>query len=382
MIAPPWFEIPPPAYGGIESVCGDLIEALILRGHEVVLVGAGRNGTSARFVATYRQPQGHRLGDPLPEIVHAAALPGILDDLDVDVIHDHTLAGPLLARGRETPTVVTAHGPVRGDLARYYRTMSRHVHLVAISNAQRTAAPEIDWAATVHNAVRVADFPFRADKGDHAVFLGRMCPDKGLCQAIDATRAAGVRLVIAGKWSEPAEQEYFRQEVEPRLGQGVEWFGEASWRQKTELLGAARCLLFPIQWEEPFGMVMIEAMACGTPVVALRRGSVPEIVTDGATGFICDEVAQLPAALDKAAALEPGRCRLEARRRFDVTLMAARYEEVYRTACGQRPLRPRTFGAGRARTTTTGTESAVRHPHPEQPASPRGRQESRRPSRS
>jgi glycosyltransferase involved in cell wall biosynthesis len=356
LIAPPWFEIPPTAYGGIESVCGDLIEALILRGHEVVLIGAGRNGTSARFVATYRQPQGHRLGEPLPEIVHAAALPDILADLDVDVIHDHTLAGPLLARGRETPTVVTAHGPVCGDLGRYYRMLSRNVHLVAISNAQRAAAPDIDWAATVHNAVPVADFPFQEDKEDYALFLGRICPDKGLCQAIDAARDADVRLVIAGKWSEPAEREYFRREVEPRLGEGVEWFGEASWRQKTELLCGARCLLFPIQWDEPFGMVMVEAMACGTPVVALRRGSVPEIVTDGVTGFVCDDVAQLPAALDKAAALEPRRCRLEAYRRFDVTLMAARYEDVYSRVCGGRSLTARTFGVGGARTTTAELE--------------------------
>jgi glycosyltransferase involved in cell wall biosynthesis len=313
-------------------MCAELVEELIGRGVKVTLIGAGRTGTSAEFVHTYSWPQADRLGQSIPEVVHAAALPEILATTDADVVHDHTLAGPLLADGRRIPTVVTAHGPVTGELGRYYRDISSKVHLVAISEAQRRAAPQTCWSATVHNAVRLADLPFRAEKEDFALFLGRMSPDKGLPGAIAAAQAAGLALRVAAKCSEPDEQEYFDREIAPLLTGGIEWLGEVCGPEKLDLLAAARCLLFPIRWEEPFGMVMIEAMGCGTPVVALRRGSVPEVIADGVTGLICDDPAQLPAALHRVDQLDPTDCREHVRRRFDVSVMAAGYERAYRTA--------------------------------------------------
>ena len=329
MIAPPWFELPPAAYGGTESMCADLVNRLVARGNHVVLVGVGRNGTAADFRRTSDRAQPDRMGQGIPEVVHAAALPAILADLDVDVVHDHSLAGPLLARGRPVPTVVTTHAPVTGEMGRYYRGLDGSVHLVAVSDSQRALAPDLGWAATVHNGIDVRLFPFRRDKEDYALFLGRATPHKGIPQAIAAAAEAGIPLRIAAKCREPEEREYFDHEVKPLLGPGVEWLGEVSREEKLDLLTAARCLLFPIRWDEPFGLVMVEAMACGTPVVATRRGSVPEVVAHGQTGFVCDDHADLVAALRRVDELSADRCRAEVVRRFDVDLMAARYEDAY-----------------------------------------------------
>lgn len=331
MVAPPYFDVPPPAYGGVESVVADLVDDLAARGHEVTLIGVGKHLTRAhRFIPLWRDPQSERLGEPFPEVVHAARVAEVLDDLDVDVVHDHTLAGPLLGRGTRVPTIITVHGPVVGDEGEYYRALGRSVRMVAISEAQRAKAPELPWAATVHNAIRASTFPFVAKKEPFALFLGRMNATKGPHLAIDAARAAGLPIVLAGKCSEPMEKDYFEQEVKPRLGSDTEIFGVADAAAKRDLLSRAAALLFPICWEEPFGLVMIEAMACGTPVVALRRGSVPEVVADGVTGIIAGDPAELPAAIDLARQLDPAACQAHVAARFTTELMAARYEDAYR----------------------------------------------------
>lgn len=331
MIAPPWFELPPSAYGGIEAMAGDLIEQLALRGVDLTLVGVGRNGTPADFVPTYDTPNEDRLGQVLPEVTHAAELTDIIEKIDPDVVHDHSLAGPLMARGRSMPTVLTAHGPVNGEMGRYYRGLGDSVQLVAVSDAQRRLAPDLNWVGTVHNAVRVDRFPFREDKEDYALFLGRACVEKGIPQAIAAARRAGIHLKIAAKCREPEEKAYFEREIAPLLGPGVEWLGEADRARKAELLQSARCLVFPVCWEEPFGIVMVEAMACGTPVVGFRRGSVPEVVTHGRTGYVCDDVEGLADAIGRVGELSPHDCRREAELRFDVEMMADRYARIYQS---------------------------------------------------
>ena len=331
MIAPPWFTVPPQGYGGVENMCADLVDGLVERGHEVTLIGAGKAGTRAgRFLTTYADPPSGRLGEPLPEVLHAAAVAHILAGLDVDLVHDHTLAGPLLARGRGVPTVVTMHGPVAGEPGEYYRQLGNTVSLVAISAAQRRAAPDLAWRGTVHNAIDVSSFPYRADKEEMVLFLGRLHPDKGVHLAIDAARGAGLPIVVAGKCSEPVELEYFRTFIEPRLGPDVTIFGTADAATKRELLSRAAVLVFPILWEEPFGMVMIEAMACGTPVVALRRGAVPEVVIDGVTGIVCDDSSELPAAITAARRLSAAECRAHVENCFDAATMVRGYESVYR----------------------------------------------------
>jgi glycosyltransferase involved in cell wall biosynthesis len=273
----------------------------------------------------------------MPEIVHAAKVAAILDTIDVDVIHDHTMAGPLMARGRLTPTVVTAHGPVHGDPGDYYRALGDTIQLVAISDAQQSTAPDLPWSARVHNAIRAETFPFRAEKEDFALFLGRFHPEKSPHLAIDAARAAGMPIVLAGKCSEPIERAYYTREIEPRIGNDVTVFGIADATAKRRLLSRAACMLFPIAWEEPFGLVVIEAMVCGTPVVALRRGAVPELVVDGRTGIIVDEPGELPEAIARARHIDPAACRKHVEAGFTVEVMAEGYEIVYRQALALAP---------------------------------------------
>ena len=338
MVAPPYFSVPPAAYGGIETVVADLVDALVARGHKITLIGAGSHATRAqRFHPTYDVGPADQLGEAMPEMVHAAKVATILDTLDVDVIHDHTMAGPLMARGRLTPTVVTAHGPVSGDSGEYYRALGDTVQLIAISEAQRSSAPDLCWAATVPNAIRSETFPFRAEKDDYAIFLGRFHPEKAPHLAIDAARAAGMPIVLAGKCSEPIERAYFAREIEPRIGSDVTIYGVADAAAKRRLLSRAACMLFPICWEEPFGLVVLEAMVCGTPVVALRRGAVPELIVHGQTGIIVDDPDDLPAGIALARQLEPAVCRKHVEANFTVDVMAEGYESVYRQALTMAP---------------------------------------------
>jgi glycosyltransferase involved in cell wall biosynthesis len=336
VVAPPWFSVPPTAYGGTEAVCAGLVDGLVALGHQVVLIGAGADGTGATFHSTYPSPPSGRLGDPLPEVVHAAAAARILADTRVDVVHDHTLAGPLLARGRSVPTVVTVHGTVTSEPRRYYGELGDTVRLVAISDAQRLMAPDLPWVGTVPNGIDATTYPYSDDKQGYVLFLGRICPDKGPHLAIDAARSAGRRIIVAGKCLEPSERAYFVSEIQPRLGPGVEFYGEADASAKRELLTNASCLVFPICWGEPFGMVMIEAMACGTPVVALRRGSVPEVIVDGRTGFVCETPEELPCAIARVGSLHPSECRTHVEDRFSTSLMVRRYEAVYRKVLAER----------------------------------------------
>ncbi|HEX6577444.1 MAG TPA: glycosyltransferase family 4 protein [Jiangellaceae bacterium] len=340
VVAPPWFPVPPTGYGGIESVCAGLVDGLVDLGHDVTLIGAGEDNTDAtRFFAATEEPQSDRVGDVLTEVRHSAAASRVLADLDVDVIHDHTAAGPLVAAGMAIPTILTAHGPVDGELGDYYGDVSGYFsHLgenltfVAISDSQRAGAPDLPWAGTVYNGVRVSDHDFRRDKDDFVLFLGRCCADKAPELAVRAARDAGRRLVALTKCREPDEKEYFERVVEPLLDDDVEWLEEPPKERKHDYLARARALVMPIQWDEPFGMVMIEALASGTPVVALRRGAVPEIVEDGVNGFICDDADELPAAIERTDEIDPDTCRQVVVDRFSIESMARGYEQVYRDA--------------------------------------------------
>lgn len=343
MVAPPWFEVPPDGYGGIEYLVAGLVDQLVARGHHVTLIASGSNQTRAQdFVQVYEEPPSGRLGTaPVVEVIHAAITAQVVAERAPDVVHDHSLVGPLLARGRRGPsTVVTMHAPAVGESGDYIRHLGDTVDVVAISEAQRETNPDIHWVGRVYNGIDVDSFPFRADKDDYVLWMGRFNEDKGAHLAIDAARAAGRRIVLAGKCEEPHEQEFFDAEIQPRMGDDVEYVGAADADEKRDLMGGARCLVFPLQWEEPFGLVMTEAMACGTPVVALRRGSVPEIVRDGVTGYVLDDLDGFPRAIVAADDLDPAECRRHTATHFDLPVMAEGYEGVYRELVeGRRALR-------------------------------------------
>jgi glycosyltransferase involved in cell wall biosynthesis len=333
MVAPPWFAVPPMGYGGIEHVVAELVDGLVAHGHDVTLISAGEHGTAAtRHIRTFDEPPSERLGETLPDAVHAQLADRIVASLDVDVVHDHSQVGPLLAASRSVPTVVTAHGATTGFPGQFLTIVADHCSLVAISDAQRRSTPHIAWAGMVHNALDVGTFPFRDTKDDYLLFLGRLHPEKAPHLAIDAARAAGRRIVVAGKCVEPIERRYREEFLVPRGGPDVDFVGTADADTKRDLLAGAAALLFPITWEEPFGMVMLEAMACGTPVVAFRRGAVPEVVVDGVTGFIVDTFDEFVAAIGRAGALDPRTCRTYVARTFPRERMAAGYEAVYRQA--------------------------------------------------
>lgn len=333
VVAPPWYPVPPRGYGGIESMCHALVEGLIARRQDVTLLATADSETSARLVPTFDGPQPGlgTAGEAIVELTTAAVAHRAIERMRVDVVHTHAVSGPLGAPG-EMPVVVTVHGAISPALRRLYEHAAPNVVFVAISDAQRATAPELPWLGTVHNGIPVADYPFRAEKDDFALFMGRMNPDKGAHRAIDAARGAGMRVVVAGKCVEPTEHRYFEDEIAPRLGPDVEWVGEAAGERKLDLFARARCLLFPIAWDEPFGLVMVEAMACGTPVVATRRGSVPEVVVDGETGFVVDDVCELADALARLEQISPDACRDHAEQRFDASVMVRAYERSYRRA--------------------------------------------------
>jgi glycosyltransferase involved in cell wall biosynthesis len=342
MVVPPWYELPPRGYGGLEQVVAGLIDALARRGHRVTLFGTGtQTGTHSEFVPTTRELQHHRLGEILPELAHLARADRMIAENGFDVVHDHTTAGPLLAPRRGVPTVATVHGMPTDELGEVLSGVDRSVALVAISEAQRRLAPDVPWAGTVHHGLSAEYLESNPVRGEGPVlWLARFTEDKGPDIAINACRAAGLPLVLAGKANESSEQRYLAEVIEPMAVPDVTVLRNPDRDRTMALLREARCLIMPIRWEEPFGMVMLEAMAVGTPVVGLRRGAVPELVRHGVTGLICDDPDELPQALRDVSAIDPVACVRHVRDSFSADLMAAGYERVYRRCAAMRPAVP------------------------------------------
>jgi glycosyltransferase involved in cell wall biosynthesis len=329
LIAPPWLPVPPGQYGGTESVIDRVARGLARAGHEVLLAAPDGSSCPVPQVAGLGTADPDRIGQVVIEIPYALAAYEALRG--VDIVHDHTVAGPLCARVPDgVPLVTTNHGPFDENLGPIYAEMSRRgVAVVAISTHQASTAPDVRIAAVIHHGIDVADVPMGDGGGGYACFLGRMVPDKGVREAVLAARAAEMPLRIAAKMREPEEEQYFEEVVQPLLGGNIEYIGELDHEDKYELLGNAVALLNPLQWPEPFGLVMIEALACGTPVVASSDGSVPEIVTDGVTGFIREDTTSVAEALRQVTTLSRAACREAAETSFSTSRMVADHVKLY-----------------------------------------------------
>lgn len=331
MIAPPFLAVPPTGYGGIEQVVSALTEGLVAAGHDVTLFAAPGSVTKARLVCPLNAPI--PLGDPAglsDELYHITA--SYREAHAFDIIHDHTGMGPSLGSVLLSPPVVhTIHGPWTDNARRMARLLHDRVHLVAISYAQRDDNPDIRYAGVVHNGISLAACIFREKKEDYLVFVGRINAEKRPEVAIEIARKAGLPLVMIIKRSEPFERLYFEEILAPLMGADITVLDEPAQETKIDVVSRARALLFPIDWPEPFGLVMTEAMACGTPVIARALGSVPEIVRDGITGFCCASVPEMIEAVGMVASLNPRDCREDVERRFCASVMVTGYERIYRS---------------------------------------------------
>jgi glycosyltransferase involved in cell wall biosynthesis len=271
----------------------------------------------------------------------AAELRQVIDAYDlvgeVDIVHDHTVVGPVYAgRFPELAMVTTNHGPFDAELAAVYGVVTDRVPLIAISHHQASTAGAVPVAGVIHHGVDLDRFPSGGGDGGYALFLGRMTPEKGVHTAVEVARAAGVPLRIAAKMREEAEQAYFAARVKPLLGGEVEYLGEVGNDDKLDLLAGALCLLNPIAWPEPFGMVMVEALACGTPVVATPCGAAPEIVDQGVTGFLAPDTAGLAAAVARVGGLDRHACRRSVQQRFSMARLAEDHVALYEQVLARR----------------------------------------------
>lgn len=328
LVAPPWFAVPPTGYGGVELVVSLLADGLADRGHDVTLFASGGSKTRARLVCTYAEPPSRLLGDPVVEAAHLVQAYSHSDQFDI--IHDHTMLGLIAGSLITTPVVHTLHGQVTDQAVPFYEAVGGSVHLVCISHHQRSTLPAGLDAAVIHNGICASDYPFSATPGDYLLFVGRMCAEKGILSAIEIARRTSLRLVIVAKINEPPEMAYFEDHVRPAL-EGIEstLLLQPPQEVKAAAYRDALATLFPVDWPEPFGLVMAESMAAGTPVVAFRRGSVPEVVLDGVTGYVCDGLDGAVAAVKRVPLLDRRACRDRVERLFEASRCVASHEQLY-----------------------------------------------------
>jgi glycosyltransferase involved in cell wall biosynthesis len=339
-VAPLIESVPPKHYGGTERIVHYLTEELVRCGHDVTLFASGDSVTSAQLIAPCQRAlrKNERCKDPIAREVilidHVVENAG-----DFDVIHFHT--GYLhfaISRHLPVPHITTLHGRLDvPDLVPLYQRFS-DVPVISISDAQRAPLPWANWQTRIYHGLPEDLFQFNASGGHYLAFLGRISPEKGIERAIEIAKRVGMPLKIAAK-VDRADRRYFKRAVEPLLNNsGLEWIGEISDRQKNDFLGNAHALLFPIDWPEPFGLVMIESMACGTPVIAYEAGSVPEVMEEGVTGFVVKEIDAAVEAVRRIPEIDREACRKVFEKRFTARRMADDYIDVYHQIAGQ--LRP------------------------------------------
>lgn len=341
LIAPPWIPVPPPAYGGTEAIVDNLARGLQAAGHSVRLFTVGES--------TCPVPSEHLfecgaapIGQTVPEAAHVLAAYQQL--VDVDIIHDHTVIGPLIGAGRPgTPPVVTTnHGAFTEVTRPVFARIARKVPIIAISGDHARRALEVPIAGVIHHGIDLTAYHPGTGVGDYVAFVGRMSPDKGVDLAVRIAHDAGRRLLIVTKMREPEEHAYYEDVVRPLLADDDEYLDELGFDERLAVVQSATCLVNPIRWPEPFGLVMAEALAVGTPVVAFRRGSAEEIITNGRTGFLVTNSTEAAAAVVEIDRIDRAECRRDAERRFSLERMTRDHLAMYRRILSGTPARTRT----------------------------------------
>lgn len=342
MLAPPWITVPPEGYGGIEAVIAALTDELVRRGHDVTLFAAPGSRSSARVWPLLDRAYPDRIERALYEVDHVARAFAAIDQArregrrPFDVVHDHCgFTAFAMADRLRTPLVHTLHGPFTADTAAFYAYHAGKAPVVAISRTQLQTAPRgLRVAGVVPNPIIAEQWPLVREKEPYLLWVGRMTAEKGPHRAIRAARLAGMRLVLAGP-VQSGQQEFFAREVEPHVdGDRITYVGEIAGRRKRRLFAQARALLMPIRWCEPFGMVMLEAMVCGTPVIAFSEGAAQELVIPGQTGLLVADEREMAAACHEVDRIDPDDCRASIVAHCDVRVVAERYEGVYRGVSG------------------------------------------------
>ncbi|MFI7585473.1 glycosyltransferase family 4 protein [Spongisporangium articulatum] len=343
LIAPPWIPVPPTAYGGTEAVVDHLARGLAAAGHDVQLFTVGDSTCPVPRLHLHEHGA-EPMGDSAAEAAHVLEAYEAL--ADVDIIHDHTVLGPMLALRacpNLPPVVVTNHNPFNPTNTRIFTEIARTADVVAISKSHARSAVDVPITDIVHHGIDLDVYrpgpAATAGSGDYLMFMGRMCADKGVHTAVRVARETGHRLVIATKMREASERQYFSDCVSPLLGPDDVLHVEAPLDVRLDLLHRARALVNPIAWREPFGLVMAEALATGTPVLASPLGAAPEIVDHGVTGFLCHDGGAMIAAVGRLEAISRADCRAAAVERFSMERMARDYADLYRRILDSRPKR-------------------------------------------
>ena len=333
LIAPPWVPVPPPAYGGTEVVIDNLARGLQELGHEVRLFTVGESECPVPTDFLYPKAIAP-IGSTVPETAHVLAAYESLADMDI--IHDHTFLGPLISglRGmRRPPVVSTNHGPFTGETQPVLSEIAKHASIVAISQSQADQANMYggaNIAGVIHHGIDLDLYKSGPGGGGYVMFIGRMSPDKGVHHAVRVAKKAGKQLVLSTKMREDNEIAYFESEVKPLLDLGDEMPAELPQDRRIELLRHADGMLNPITWREPFGLVMAEALACATPVLAFPNGAAPEIIEPGRTGFLCRDEGEMIRAVDRVGEIDRSQCRRAAEYRFSLQRMAREHDRLYR----------------------------------------------------
>jgi glycosyltransferase involved in cell wall biosynthesis len=335
LIAPPWLPVPPPAYGGTEAVVDRLARGFKDAEHEVLLFTTGDSSCPVPKKWVYAQSQAPLIGIATVELRHLVL--GYEAVQGYDIVHDHTLIGPLFSpRHPDLAVVTTNHGPFNEELRDFYGAIADRVPIIAISNSHAAGAGDIPIAGVIHHGIDVEAFPLGEGDGGYFLFLGRMAPDKGPRRAAEVAREAGVRLIMAAKMREPWEHRYFEEQVQPLLTDDITYIGEIGGEAKMKLLARSKALINPIRWPEPFGLVMVESLACGSPVLAFREGAAPEIVDHGETGFLCKDEEDMVQAIARIDEIDRKTCRDAVVERFSTERMIADHVRLYEKVLAER----------------------------------------------